>query len=455
MFANALYLRLRTTIWETPTGELPFWYRAIIQAAQIAWVVMRDLIDGRLNLRAMSLVYTTLLSLVPTIAIAFAVFRAFGYDAYVQDFLTQFLEPLGDQGVEITARIMEFVDRVNANVLGTVGFAFLLYTVISMVKKIEAAFNDIWRVESNRSMARQFTEIVSMSVLGPLVMFTAIGIMAGALSNAYVGSVVDFGPVKFLILQMSKIVPYVILISVFAFLYLMIPNTRVKFTSAFTGALVAGIAWGIAGWAFATFVVKSAQYVAVYSAFASLVVFMVWLYAAWLILLVGCSISFYFQKRHHLSPSIGLAQLTPRQQHRMALQALVLVHEAYERGGNAWTQETLARRLHLPMESMAEIEGVLSEGGFIARSDGRPSRLVPLKPAQLVRVADVVAALRQKRERGSVGDEVLANMTSVDAFYDRLERIETELLENTLITDLLNNQDNSSVDVGLEKTAST
>jgi membrane protein len=139
----------------------------------------------------------------------------------------------------------------------------------------------------------------------------------------------------------------------------------------------------------------------------------------------------------------------------MALQALVLVHEAYERGGNAWTQETLARRLHLPMESMAEIEGVLSEGGFIARSDGRPSRLVPLKPAQLVRVADVVAALRQKRERGSVGDEVLANMTSVDAFYDRLERIETELLENTLITDLLNNQDNSSVDVGLEKTAST
>lgn len=207
MILDALFTRLRCIIWETPLGDLPIWQAAPIQAGQIAWVVGRDLLDGRLNLRAMSLVYTTLLSLVPTIAIAFAVFRVFGYAVYVQDFLAQLLEPLGPQGIEITARIMEFVDRVNANVLGTVGFVFLLYTVVSMVKKIEAAFNDIWRVEASRSLARQFTEIVSMSVLGPVVLFTAIGIMAGALSNAYIGSVIDFGPVKFLILQMSKLVP--------------------------------------------------------------------------------------------------------------------------------------------------------------------------------------------------------------------------------------------------------
>jgi membrane protein len=314
-----------------------------------------------------------------------------------------------------------------------------------MVKKIEAAFNDIWHVEANRSMARQFTEIVSMSVLGPLVLFTFVGIMAGALSNAYVGSVIEFGPVKFLILQMSKIVPYVILISVFTFLYLMIPNTRVRFGSAFSGAVVAGVAWGVAGWAFATFVVKSAQYVAVYSAFASLVVFMVWLYAAWLILLVGCSISFYYQKRRHLSPSIGLAQLTLRQQQRMAVQALVLVHEAYARGGNAWTQETLARRLRLPMESMAEIESVLINGGFIARSDGQPPRYAPLKPADLVRVADVASALRSRREVGAVSDALLAHIDTVDALYDRLHEAETSLLGGTSIADLVHNPDHSSV----------
>jgi membrane protein len=192
MTPTPLYQRLRAFVWDGSLEGLPPWRVAFIEACRIAWVVGRDLIDGRLNLRAMSLVYTTLLSLVPTIAIAFAVFRAFGYDVYVRNMLTEFLGPLGAEGSEVTAKLMEFVDRVNANVLGTVGFAFLLYTVISMVNKIEEAFNNIWHVQSSRSLARQFTEVVSVGVLGPLVFFTALGIMAGALSNSYVGTLIDF-----------------------------------------------------------------------------------------------------------------------------------------------------------------------------------------------------------------------------------------------------------------------
>ena len=242
MILEALFTRARSLIWETPLRDeagtaLPVWHIAAIRTGQIAWVVGRDLLDGRLSLRAMSLVYTTLLSLVPTIAIAFVVFRAFGYAVYVQELLTQSLQPLGDQGVEITARIMEFVGRVNANVLGTVGFVFLLYTVISMVKKVETAFNDIWRVESSRSLARQFTDFISMGVLGPLVLFTALGIMAGALSNAYIGTFIDYGPIKFVVSQMSKIVPYAILIATFTFIYAMIPNTRVQVLSALVRAI--------------------------------------------------------------------------------------------------------------------------------------------------------------------------------------------------------------------------
>ena len=446
MFAHPIFLRLRALIWETPRKDLSFWQRALLQTAQISWVVARDLIDGRLNLRAMSLVYTTLLSLVPTIAIAFAIFRAFGYAVYVQEFLSQFLEPLGEQGVEITARLMEFVERVNANVLGTVGFVFLIYTVISMVKKIEAAFNDIWHVEASRSLTRQVTEIVSMGVLGPVILFTAIGVMAGALSNAYVGTVIDFGPIRFLISQMSKIVPYVILISVFALLYLMMPNTRVRLSSAFAGALVAGVAWGVAGWGFATFVVKSAQYVAVYSAFASLVVFMIWLYAAWLILLVGCSISFYFQKRQHLSPSIGLAHLTQRQFNHMAVKALVLVHKAYENGGEAWTEETLAGRLHLPAEAMNEIEATLSKGGLVARSDGSPTRLIPVRPARLVRIGDVIDTIRTLREVGSIRDQDLGLLPAVDDFFATLTKAERDLMDGTTIADLLERMQSTSQD---------
>ncbi|MFZ2469728.1 MAG: YhjD/YihY/BrkB family envelope integrity protein [Parvibaculum sedimenti] len=431
------YNRLRGLVWDSPLEGVPFWRVVLVEAARIAWVVARDLIEGRLNLRAMSLVYTTLLSIVPVLAIGFAVFRAFGYDAYVESMLAEFLGPLGDQGREITDRMMEFVNRVNANVLGTIGFAFLLYTVISMIGKIEEAFNNIWHVSASRSLARQFTEVLGVGVLGPIVVLTVLGIMAGALSNSPVGVFAELAPIRFAIAQMSRVVPYLVLIGTFGFLYMTIPNTRVRWSSALAGAAVAGIVWGGTGWAFATFVVKSAQYVAIYSAFATLVVFMIWLYVAWLILLVGCSIAFYFQNRRHLSPLAGLGILNIRQLRQTSLQAMLLIHEAYEKGQVCWTDETLAARLHLPMEAMQIIEAALEEAGLITHSADSPGRLLPGKPPELVRLADVLAAMQRRTERGGIDDATLAHEPRVDSYFARLAEAEAKVLDGTTIADLL------------------
>lgn len=444
-----LYVRLRALLWDTSIEDAPFWRASTIMTGRVAWAVARDLVEGRLNLRAMSLVYTTLLSLVPALAIGFAIFRAFGFDSYIESMLAEFLGPLGEQGSEITQRVMEFVNRVNANVLGTVGFAFLLYTVVSMIKKIEEAFNSIWHVSANRSIARRFTEIVSMGVLGPLVLFTAVGIMASTVSNSFLGGLAEVEPFRFLIAQMSRAVPYAILIGTFAVLYMTIPNTRVAWSAALAGAGVAGIVWGATGWAFATFVVKSAQYVAIYSAFASLVVFMIWLYAAWLILLVGCDIAFYVQNRRHLSPAAGLALLTPRQRHRMAVHMLLLIHEAFAKGQTPWTDDAVSRRLHLPMEAVTEIGRALAEAGLVTHSATRPSRLLPGTPAERVRIADVIAAVRKETESGGIDERALAREPKVEAFFARLADAETKALDGTTIADLLGEEPAGRADVKL------
>jgi len=429
--------RAHAFIWERPLNELPWWQRSLFLAARIGWAVIRDLLGGALSLRAMSLVYTTLLSIVPALAIAFAVFRAFGFDSWIEDLLADFLSPLGDQGVEITQQMLEFVQRVNVNVLGTVGFAFLLYTVISLINKVEAAFNSIWRVASNRSFARQFTEIVSMSVLGPLLVLTVFGIMAGAVSNSFVGSLTEYAAVRYILEQSSRLLPYAVLIAAFGFMYIMIPNTRVKASAAVVGATVAGIAWGAAGWTFATFVVKSAQYVAIYSAFASLVFFMIWLYAAWLILLGGCAIAFYYQNRDYLSPYAGVSLLTLRQLDRMAVQALLLVHDAFDRGQTPWTEETLARRLHVPMESMGEIGTALCEAGLLTFTTGTPSRFVPGRPADKTKLADVFDAVRAKRYQRSIADSTLAHEPRVEAFFEKLDERKSEIVDAITIASLM------------------
>jgi len=432
-----LLKQLHIIIWDTPLKSQPAWRRSLIEAGRILWVVIRDLVSGTLSLRAMSLVYTTLLALIPALAIAFALSRAFGLDTYVQGVLTDFLAPLGERGTEITRTMMEFVNRVNANILGTVGFAFLLYTVISMLKKVEAAFNSIWRVEASRSIARQFTEIVSFSVLVPLVILTLVGIMAGALSNAYVDAFVSYGPVRFVIDQMSRLVPFVILIGAFTFLYALLPNTRVKLSAALVGATVAGIVWGATGWAFAIFVVRSVQYVAIYSAFASLVIFMVWIYIAWLILLTGSAISFYFQNRRYLSPIDGLGLLSSRQLDRMAVQTLLLLHESFHKGGKLWTQETLAQRLRLPVDAMKEIIQALCQAELVAFSSDSPSRLLPSRSPEKTSIVNILDAVHHYRDKGDIADSALASVPKVDAFFDRLAKAEASVLQGATVADLL------------------
>ena len=438
MFGSfSLLERAHAFIWDKPLADLPFWHRAALITGRIGWAVVGDLLGGALSLRAMSLVYTTLLSIVPALAIAFAIFRAFGFDSYIETMVADLLSPLGDQGVEITQQMMEFVKRVNVNVLGTVGFAFLLYTVISLINKVEAAFNSIWRVESSRSLARQFTEIVSMGVLGPLVVLTVFGIMAGAVSNSFAGALADQWMVRYVIEQSSRLIPYAVLIAAFGFIYRMIPNTRVTLSAAAVGATVAGIAWGAAGWTFATFVVKSAQYVAIYSAFASLVFFMIWLYAAWLILLGGCSIAFYYQNRAYLSPYAGVSLLTLRQLERMAVQTLLLVHEAFERGQTPWTEEALARRLHVPMESMGEIASALCDADLLTFSAGTPNRFVPGRPADKTRIQDIFIAVRKKRYNRSVMDDTLAHEPRVEAIFEEMDNRLSELVEPVTVATLM------------------
>jgi membrane protein len=435
--SSSLTERAHALIWAPAIDELPLWQRALYLAARIGWAVFRDLISGTISLRAMSLVYTTLLSIVPALAIGFAIFRAFGFDAYLQTMVTDFLAPLGEEGTAITRQIMEFVQRVNANILGTVGFLFLAYTVISLINKVEAAFNAIWRVQASRSFAQQITEIVSMSVLGPLLVLSGFGIMAGALSNSYFGTLAEYEAVHFVLEQSSRLLPYAVLIAAFGFIYVMIPNTRVTLAAAAVGAVVAGIAWGAAGWTFATFVVKSAQYVAIYSAFATLVFFMIWLYAAWIILLGGCSIAFYYQNRAYLSPYAGVSLLTLRQIDRMSVQALLLIHEAFEKGQTPWTAETLAKRLHVPMEAMSEISEALCKAGLVTYSTGTPSRFVPGRPAARTAISDVFTAIRAHRYGRSVADTTLAREPRVEAFFARLAEQEAELAEPATIASLM------------------
>ena len=239
---------IKTAILDVDLASLPRWKAWAYGALRIGYVVVRDLGDGMLTLRAMSLVYTTILSMVPMLAISFSVLKGFGVHNQIEPFLRNALAPLGDKGLEISALIIEFVENVQVGVLGLVGFILLFYTVVSLMQKIERAFNFTWHITQSRSFAQRFRDYLSVVVVGPVLVFASIGITGSLMSNSVVEALSAMFLVGNAIEIAGRLVPYAMIIGAFTFIYIFMPNTKVKFRSALTGGIVAGVLWNTAGW---------------------------------------------------------------------------------------------------------------------------------------------------------------------------------------------------------------
>ncbi len=145
-------------IWSDMLRKYGLPGRIVLGVLRNAYAVFRDIASGQLTLRAMSLVYTTLLSIVPLIAFSFSVLKGLGVDKRLEEKLYTILEPLGVKGIEITDQVMQLVHSVNGSVLGGIGLTFFVYTAVTMVQKIEEAFNYVWSVSKPRNFAKRMTE---------------------------------------------------------------------------------------------------------------------------------------------------------------------------------------------------------------------------------------------------------------------------------------------------------
>src|SRR5919106_5331153 len=251
--------------------------------------------DDVLSLQAMSLTYSTLLSLVPFLAVMFSVLKAFEVQNALEPFLAQLLQPLGGESSQITNRIIGFVENIRVGILGAAGLGLLFYTVVTLVAKIEDALNQIWRLPRSRSWGQRITAYLSVVLVGPVMVFTALTLTASAQSYWLVERLFEIGFVSYIFTLTTSVMPFLLLCATFTFLYKLIPYTKVRLTSALVGGAAAGLLWQLVGIGFAAFVANSAKYAAIYSSFAIMIVFLIWLYAGWLIFLVGAEIAYFHQ----------------------------------------------------------------------------------------------------------------------------------------------------------------
>src|SRR3984885_4350990 len=233
----------------------------ILRVVRYPAALIRDWLHGEISVRAMSLAYTTLLSIVPLLGFSFSFLKGLGARGDLQFILDQFFAPLGAASGQLTESVMQFVKNMRGDLLGSIGLAFLVYTVVTTIQKVETSFNFLWRVDRPRSFARRFTEYLSVMVLGPILLAVALGLLATAERSPFAQWAAAITPLAWVLNAAGRVLPYVIVTVVFTFMYAFIPNTQVRFRAALIGGVTSGIIWALIGQLFTAFIVYSSSLV--------------------------------------------------------------------------------------------------------------------------------------------------------------------------------------------------
>ncbi|QGT78767.1 YihY family inner membrane protein [Guyparkeria halophila] len=396
--------------------------------------VMSSASRGDLQLNAMSLSYTTLLSMVPLLAVTFSVLKAFGSASVIEPFLLSVMAPLGDAADELTLRILDFVDNIRVGVLGAVGVALLFYTVIALMQKIERVFNRIWNVHQMRSMSARFANYLSVLMVGPVLVIAAGSLTATLLAAPWISDVTELSVLATVLKWLGYLVPLAIWTGAFAFLYLFIPNTRVRPGSALVGGLVAAVLWNLLGLLFGGLIAGSTSYTAVYSAFASLVLFLVWLQIAWMIVLVGAGISYAWQHSDRLT--LGKpAAVHPATRLATAIVLLDEIERRFEAGQTPPDRDRLAERVD-PYPELAPVwidpllEKLVEAELLRITEPSDATCFLPARPGERISLAEVERAIEGEPAR--LPRPLVDAIPALDRFARRHRQWEEDIGATTL-----------------------
>lgn len=327
--------------------------------------LLDEMMHSEFKERAQSLTYTTLLSLVPLLAISFSILKGFGVHHDLIPLIYDGVSVLGEErAASLVSTLIGLVDNVKGAVLGGVGLLVLFYTVVGLITTIERAFNRIWRVSKGRKIHSRLANYLIVVLMGPVFIFAITSIF----SSAAIDQIMAWLPYPFLEFLVSKGLTITLVTIIIFIIYLFMPHSKVKVLPAFLGALIAANLWYFTGQLFTLFVVNSGKQAIIYSGFASIVLFIMWLYLSWLIILIGNQLTYFFQNPEKLLYKEEGAQKIAKMEVTLALEPLDESHKNW--------QVTTIKTAQIPTEvyssfsfSQEESEGVKANHKHIDKKE--------------------------------------------------------------------------------------
>mgnify|MGYP006083932845 CR=1 FL=1 len=360
---NQIPTFIKHKIWEVRLEDRKPIMAFLFKQLRIIIIVSQNFAKDKLQVQAAGLTYYTLLSVVPIIAMAFAIAKGFGFEQKLERELTSLLK--GHE--EIVDQLMVFASRTLENteggVLAGVGVVLLFWSVMRLLISIELSFNAIWQVAKSRSWIRKFTEYISIMLVAPIMIILSSSLTV--LITQEIESLVitvdllkAIGPVIFFFI---KVIPYVLIWLLFTFVYMVMPNTKVHFGSAFIAGMIAGTAFQFVEWGYIHFQVGVSKYNAIYGSFAALPLFLIWVNISWLITLIGAEVAYANQYVAEIRNEIAGEKLTMSQMHIISMMICKRLADNFDSCREPESAQMISKDLDLPFGITSKVLEKLKE----------------------------------------------------------------------------------------------
>lgn len=425
-------------IWKKSLESKSKWTRFVFKQLRILIISIRGFNEDNLLLRSSALTFYSLLSIVPVIAMLFGVAKGFN----LEDELRKRIMNSTSNNADVWQRVIEFSDSLLNNTKGGVvagfGVVLLLWSVMKLMGNIEVSFNDIWQVTKGRSWIRKFTDYFSLVLISPIlfIISSSFTIYLQAQFEELAASFEILGFFGPIVNFLFRLTPYILIWAAFSILYMIMPNTKVKITSAVIAGVIAGTSFQLFEWAYITFQVGMTRYNAIYGSFAALPLFLIWLQTSWLIVLMGAEIAFANQNLKQFEREQEAKDLNMKSMKLINLYIIRQVLASYNTGQSPKTAHEIANSANIPIRIAQRAiqqliaSDLLAETAVASKED--PSYL-PKKNILDLTVLQIFDALE------SIGDDVeLKNHPELDQFEQKLHYLNSpQQLQNQSLQSLL------------------
>lgn len=394
---------LKDDIWRIRLNDLPAKKSVLIKYLRIVLLAFKGFNEDKCSLRAKALTFYSLMSVVPLVAFAFGVSKGFGMQKLLEAELYNKMK--GQE--EVIERIIEFADKMliqtKGGLIAGIGILLLIYTAFNLLRHIEDSFNDIWGTPHARTFSRKLSDYLSVLFIAPIlfILSSSTTFFIKTQITIITEKIALLGPISPLIFFSLKILPFIVIWLLFTFVYMFMPNTRVRFRSGFMGGVVAGTIYVIWQAIYITLQIGASKYGAIYGSFAVLPLFMIWLSVSWLIVLFGAEIAFAHQNVDTYEME-SLSENIPHSLRKtLSLRIINICIKKFINSEDPLSAEKIAETLELPVRLTNRLLSDLVKCHLLSEAFGEDEKIEYYQPARDVNVLSIHYVVRALEALGN------------------------------------------------------